>query len=255
MKVPLITPVFWIIKVLTTGMGESASDFAAQKSLWVSAIIGAVALGVALRLQFRSARYHAPTYWFTVAMVAIFGTVLADMFNSQAGGFINLPLPVTAGIYAILLSICFLLWYRSEGTLSIHTIDTPRREAFYWLTVLLTFALGTSVGDVTAFYLNIGFAQSALWFAAAMMVPLIAYKFGVNSILTFWTAYVLTRPLGASLADWLGKAKPLGVGFGDGNIVLVAAILVVAIVTALTLTGYGDPQPRRREARALPSAV
>jgi uncharacterized membrane-anchored protein len=237
-KVPEITAIFWLIKVLTTGMGESASDFVAQRSLWLSAAVGGAALAGALWMQFRRPSYHAPTYWFAVAMVAVFGTVIADVFNPQAGGFVDVSLPKIAGGYAIALAVCFAAWYRTEGTLSIHSITTPRREAFYWATVMLTFALGTAAGDWTAFYLDLGFATSMGYFAVAIVIPWLLWRFArLNSVAAFWMAYVLTRPLGASIADWLGKDKPLGLGVGDGKVTLAAAALVTLLVTYLWRTG------------------
>jgi uncharacterized membrane-anchored protein len=240
-KVPAITAFFWIIKLLTTGIGESASDWMAQNTLLIPAVVGVAGLGVGLWRQFRAPRYHAPTYWFTVAMVAVFGTVVADLFNPQAGGIFNVSLPLTASAYAVALAICFALWHHSEGTLSIHAITTPRRQAFYWVTVLLTFALGTAVGDAMAFPFNLGFATSILYLAIAMVVPLLLWRVGVDSVVTFWMAYVLTRPLGASIADELGKDKPLGLGFGDGRLTAVGVALVIGLVAFLWRTKIDDP--------------
>jgi uncharacterized membrane-anchored protein len=244
LKVPHVAALFWIVKILTTGLGESASDFLAQKTLLVPGLLGGIGLIAGLVLQIRSPRYHAPTYWFTVAMVAVFGTVVADLFNPMAGGVWSVPLPITAAGYAAALAACLTLWKRTEGTLSIHAIRTPRREAFYWATVLLTFALGTAAGDLTAFYLNWGFATSIECFAAAILVPAALWRAGVNPVLTFWMAYILTRPLGASVADELGKDKPLGLGFGDGRLTALGTALVIALVTYLWRSKADDPQAR-----------
>jgi uncharacterized membrane-anchored protein len=232
-KVPEITALFWLVKILTTGVGESASDFLAQSSLWIPAALSAVGLAIALVFQFRARRYQAVTYWSTVGMVAVFGTVLADVFRVG----LNISLEVTTPLYAVLLAVVLGAWYRSERTLSIHSITTFRREAFYWATVLLTFALGTAAGDLTAFVVNLGFAKSAVLFALAILVPWALYRGRVlGAIPAFWIAYVLTRPLGASVADWLGKGKPLGLGYGDGHITLIGSALIVLLVGYLAVT-------------------
>ena len=232
-KVPAITALFWLVKVLTTGVGESASDFLAQSSLWIPAAFSAVGLAVAMTFQFRARRYQALTYWLTVGMVAVFGTVLADVFRVG----LNISLEVTTPLYAVLLAVVLSAWYRSERTLSIHSITTPRREMFYWATVLLTFALGTAAGDLTAFVVNLGFARSAVLFAVAMVVPWALHRGQVlGAVPAFWIAYVLTRPLGASVADWLGKSKPLGLGYGDGQVTLVGSVLIVLFVGYLAVT-------------------
>lgn len=234
-KVPAIIPLFWLIKVLTTGMGEAASDFLTERwSIGLSAALSGAALAVALWRQFRSRRYHAPTYWFAVAMVAVFGTVASDVFIPQAGGPLDVPLPAVTAGYASALAVCFALWYLAERTLSIHSITTPRREAFYWVTVLLTFALGTAAGDWTAFSLDWGFVTSIYVFGGAILMPLALWRLvGLNGVAAFWIAYVLTRPLGASVADELGLEKPLGLGFGAGTVALDAATLVVLLVAYL----------------------
>jgi uncharacterized membrane-anchored protein len=189
-------------------------------------------LAVALWLQFRSPRYNPPVYWFTVSMIAVFGTSAADCFRIG----LHVALPVTTTGYAIALAVCFAAWYATERTLSIHTVNTPRREVFYWLTVLLTFALGTAAGDLTGFYFDLGFVHSALLFGTAILVPWLLYRFAnLNAVVAFWTSYVLTRPLGASLADWLGMDKPLGVGVGFGTTAVLAALVAVLLVGRLSL--------------------
>ncbi|MER6083860.1 hypothetical protein [Streptomyces sp. NPDC001833] len=232
-KVAEATALFWIVKVLTTGMGEATSDFLGQWSLWLSAGTSAAAVVGAFWWQFRSARYHPVPYWLTVAMIAVFGTAAADCFRVG----LNVPLPVTTTGYAVALAGCFAAWYATERTLSIHTVTTRRREVFYWLTVLLTFALGTAAGDLTGFYLDLGFVHSALLFGAAILVPWLLHRFaGLNAIAAFWASYVLTRPLGASLADWLGMDKPLGVGVGFGTTAVLAALVCAALVGYLALS-------------------
>ena len=203
-KVPEITALFWLIKVLTTGMGEAASDYLGTLNLVLAGAVGVLGFAVALWLQFRAPRYRAPIYWFAVAMVAVFGTMVADALHVGAG----LPYTVSTPVYAVLLAIVFVLWRRSEGTLSIHSIVTRRRETYYWLTVLMTFALGTAAGDLTAISLHLGYLPSAFLFAAVIAVPaLLRWRGALNEVAAFWAAYVVTRPLGASVADWLGKPK------------------------------------------------
>ncbi|WP_089104491.1 COG4705 family protein [Streptomyces hyaluromycini] len=239
-KVPAATALFWVIKVLTTGIGEATSDYLGQWSLWLSAGASAAALTVAFWLQFRSPRYRPATYWFTVAMIAVFGTAAADCFRIG----LHVELPYTTTGYALALAVCFAAWYATERTLSIHTIDTPRREVFYWLTVLLTFALGTAAGDLTGFYLDLGFVHSALLFGAAILVPWLLYRFAhLNAVAAFWASYVLTRPLGASLADYLGMDKPFGVGVGFGTTALLSAA-VCAVLVGYAGWSYRRPQPQ-----------
>src|ERR1700729_4586645 len=208
-KGPEITIVFWIIKVLTTGMGESMSDFMGQHSVPIAGAVGILGLAFALWLQMRTPEYRAPVYWFAVMMVAVFGTMAADGVHDGA----SIPYAVTTPIFAAVVGAVFFFWQRSEGTLSIHSITTRRREGYYWAAVLATFALGTAAGDLTATSLNLGFFPSVLLFAVVISIPAIGWwRFGMGSILAFWFAYVVTRPLGASVADWL--SKPEGVGLG-----------------------------------------
>jgi uncharacterized membrane-anchored protein len=230
-KVPAIGALFWVIKVLTTGTGEAASDFLGSVSIPLAAIIGLVGFCAAMRLQMRATRYVPYLYWFAVAMVALIGTMGADVIHLA-----GLPYTVTTALTAVALGVIFFAWHRSEGTLSIHSINTPRREVFYWLTVLATFALGTALGDLSAVTFNLGFLPSAILFAALMAVPALAYwKFDVSAITTFWAAYVITRPLGASVADWLGKpASRSGLGVGDGPVTLAGAVLIAALVAYVT---------------------
>jgi len=234
-KVPEIGVLFWVIKVLTTGMGEAASDFMAKAFLPLAALIGLGGFWWALKRQFRAERYEVRTYWFAVAMVAVFGTMAADAVHI----LFFLPYPATTTLYAGATALVLVLWYRSEGTLSIHSITTVRREIFYWTTVLATFALGTAAGDLTAATLHLGFFASGLLFTGAIAVPAIGYTmFNLNPVVAFWTAYVLTRPLGASFADWLGKPRSLhgGLGLGDGPVTLAACVLIVAGVYAAART-------------------
>jgi uncharacterized membrane-anchored protein len=240
-KVPVqITAWFWLTKVLTTGMGETTSDFLGKAlDPVVAGAIGLLGLVAALVLQFRSARYSPWTYWFAVVMVSVFGTMAADVVHVIAG----VPYAVSATAFAVLLVVLLVAWYRSEGTLSIHSIATVRRERFYWATVLATFALGTATGDLTAGTLHLGYFSSGVLFTAAIAVPALARVLGLNAVASFWWAYVLTRPLGASFADWMGGGTAHGgLGWGTGPVSLALAALIVVAV------GYLAAENRRRAA-------
>jgi uncharacterized membrane-anchored protein len=233
-KVPEITALFWLIKVLTTGMGEATSDYLGSISFVLAGVLGFLGFAVAMWLQFRTPRYTTAVYWFAVAMVAVFGTMAAD------GLHIVLKVPYIAStiFYAVILAIVFVVWRRTEGTLSIHSIVNRRRETFYWITVLVTFALGTAAGDLTAATMKLGYFGSTVLFGVLIMVPLVGWRLRMNPIAAFWTAYVLTRPLGASIADWLGKPpnKNGGLGYGDGTVAAIATAIIVALVAYVAVT-------------------
>jgi uncharacterized membrane-anchored protein len=245
-KVPEIAAIFWVLKLLTTGMGESMSDFLGQKSVARAAARGLFGRWLALWLQLRQREYRAPVYWFAVMMVAIFGTMAADGVHDGA----SLPYTVTTPLYAIIVAGVFSFWYRSEGTLSIHSITTRRRESFYWAAVLATFALGTAAGDLTAISLHLGFFDSAVLFAAIISVPALGWwRFGMNPILAFWSAYIVTRPLGASFADWFSKpVKQSGLGLGDGTVSAIALLVFIVLVAyvAVTKCDVQDEHPYSR---------
>jgi uncharacterized membrane-anchored protein len=238
-KVPEITALFWVIKILTTGIGESSSDFLGQQSIPLAAAIGCLGLGLGLWLQLRAVTYRAAVYWFAVLMVAVFGTMAADALHRGAG----LPYAVSTAFYAVVVATIFIVWHRVEGTLDIHSITTQRRELFYWSAVLATFALGTAAGDLTAISLNLGYLDSAVLFGVVILVPLIAWRgLSLNAVTAFWAAYVVTRPLGASVADWLGKpAHHSGLDFGDG-VVSALGLLVFAGLVAHTARARRDIQ-------------
>jgi uncharacterized membrane-anchored protein len=246
-KVPEITLIFWVAKLVSTGMGEAMSDFLGSVNVPLAGLIGIAGMWIALRLQLNSRRYEALKYWFAVMMVAIFGTMAADAVHDGT----SLPYPVTTALYAILTAAVFYSWYRSEGTLSIHTIDTRKRERFYWGAVLCTFALGTAAGDMTATAFNIGYFGSVLLFAGIIAIPAIGWaRFRMNPILSFWFAYVITRPVGASFADWFSKPHSItGLDFGDGHTSLVTFVAFAAIVAYLAIAKR-DIQPAPGEARA-----
>jgi len=237
-KVPEATAFFWLIKILTTGTGETASDFignSATPILLALVAVTAIALVTALVLQFKAGRYVAPIYWFAIAMISVVGTMLSD------GSRIALGISFLASTisFVVALVVVFTLWYRREGTLSIHSIYTRPREIFYWCAVVATFALGTSAGDWTAMSLNLGFLGSGLMFIGIILVPLAAYKvFGLNPVPAFWMAYVTTRPLGASFADWMAVEKDRGgLGWGTGPVTLVLSVVILTLVGWLTWTG------------------
>jgi uncharacterized membrane-anchored protein len=242
LRVPQITVYFWIVKALSTAMGESTSDYLVHTLHPVPAVLlGFAEFVAALVAQFRMRRYVAATYWLAVVMVGVFGTMAADVLHVGLG----VPYYASSTLYAVVLATVFITWHRTEHTLSIHSIDTDRREAFYWATVVATFALGTAVGDLSATTLGLGYFSSGLLFAGAILVPAIAYWRGwANPILTFWVAYVLTRPVGASFADWLGKPTSVGgLGWGDGRVSLGFTILIIALVGYLAGTQRDAPQP------------
>ncbi|HEV7773900.1 MAG TPA: hypothetical protein VGO48_11505 [Conexibacter sp.] len=240
-KVPVVTAWFWLVKALTTGMGESTSDFLVHKLVpEIAVVLGGIGLVIALVLQLRAEQYVAWRYWLAVAMVGIFGTMAADAVHVALG----VPYIASTLFYGAMLAAVFGSWYASERTLSIHSIYTPRRELFYWAAVLATFALGTAAGDLTAVTLGLGYFASGLLFAAAIAVPAIGYwRLSLNAILAFWSAYVLTRPLGASFADWLAVSPERGgLNLGAGQVSLALAGLIALCVAYLTVTHADAPQ-------------
>lgn len=234
-KVPQITALFWVIKLLTTAMGESTSDFLVfHFNPYAAVIAGFVVFAVVLWLQFKANQYIPWLYWLTVLMVAIFGTMAADVIHVVLG----VPYLVTTVTFAVVLAVIFFLWQKTEGTLSIHSITTSRREVFYWATVLATFALGTAAGDLAAYTFNLGFFSAGILFAIVFVIPGIGHRwFKWNSVFSFWFAYILTRPLGASFADWTGKTQHVGgLGWGDGPVAGVLALLLIILVGYLQMT-------------------
>jgi len=233
-KVPQITVLFWIIKVMTTAQGEAVSDFLAFRYGPVIAVsLGATGLAIALVLQFRARRYIAWIYWAAVVMVAVFGTMAADGLHVELG----VPYDVSTPFFAVSLAVIFTIWYATEKTLSIHSINSPRREFFYWATVMATFALGTALGDLTAVTLHWGYLTSGIAFTALIAVPAVGWRLGMNPILAFWFAYVVTRPLGASFADYFGVPHRYGgLGMGRGLVGLILTFVIVGFVGYLAVT-------------------
>lgn len=235
MRVSDVTVMFWVIKGLSTAMGESTSDYLVHAMApELAVVLGFVGFCAALALQLHAGRYVAWRYWLAVVMVGVFGTMAADVLHV---GF-HVPYQASALLYAASLAVIFYAWQRVEGTLDVHTIDTPRRELFYWAAVAATFAMGTALGDLTAYTAHLGFGASAALFGAAILVPAAGYRFlRWNAVFAFWFAYVLTRPLGASVADALGKSKRNGgLGFGQLPSLLAFATLIAVLVAYLTVS-------------------
>jgi uncharacterized membrane-anchored protein len=221
--VPQVTALFWVAKILTTAMGETTSDFLVKTIDPVVAVAGGFVLfAVALVLQFAVRRYIPWVYWFAVLMVAVFGTMVADVAHVQFG----VPYVVSTAVFAVVLAVVFAVWYATQRTLSVHHIDTRAREFFYWCTVLTTFALGTAVGDLTAITFHMGYLISGVVFGILFAVPGIAYRsWGLGATAAFWSAYVLTRPFGASISDWLAVSHARG-GLALGTAQVSLALFV-----------------------------
>lgn len=232
-KVPEVTAFFWIIKVLATTVGETAADYlntALHFGLTGTTLVMSVFLILALVAQFRTRRYVPAIYWLTIVFISVVGTLITDNLTDH----FSVSLWVSSGLFAAALAATFFAWYRREGTLSIHSIFTPRREAFYWLTILFTFALGTATGDLMAEKLSLGYLPSALLFAGMIGVVALVQRLGrLSPVLTFWLAYILTRPLGASIGDYLSQDKDLG-GLGLGT----TTTSLIFLAGILLLTGY-----------------
>ena len=226
-KVPEVTLGFWIVKIMSTTVGETGADFlAVNAGLGKSAtgIAMAVLLATALFWQLRTRRYTPWIYWLTVVLVSVVGTQITDALTDGLG----LSLYISTAAFATLLAIIFALWYQSERTLSIHTVFTLRRELFYWAAILCTFALGTASGDLATEALGLGFQVGVIAFGVLIAVTTLAFYFGANAVLAFWIAYILTRPLGAALGDLLTQAKTYG-GMGLGAAMTSAIFLTVIV--------------------------
>lgn len=235
-KVPEITIFFWIIKVLATTVGETASDFLNVNlnfGLVGTSIVTGILLVIVLFFQFRAKKYIPVLYWSTIVLISIFGTLITD--NMTDG--MNIPLEFSTILFSVLLAITFAVWYAKEKTLSIHSIFTRRREAFYWLAILFTFALGTAAGDLMAEALGLGYAVTGIIIAVWVMIFSIGWKSGLNSVLAFWFIYIMTRPLGASVGDLLTQpAKYGGLGLGATNTTMIFIAAILGTVAYLTVT-------------------
>lgn len=233
-RVPEPTRMFWMAKAASTALGEAVSDFSIHVLPPVTAVlVGFTLFVIALVIQVSRGRYIAGFYWAAVAMVGVFGTMAADVVHVAFG----VPYAVSTALYALGLAAVFVLWWRTERTLSVHEITTTRRELFYWAAVVATFAMGTALGDLAAVGLGLGYLPSIVAFAVLLAVPALGYRFlHWNDVFAFWFAYVLTRPLGASVADWLGKpVAEGGVGIGSGWVSLALAILMVVLVCVMSV--------------------
>jgi len=237
-KVPEVTIYFWVIKILCTTVGETAADyvndnlgFGLSKTTYASGAL----LAVLLLIQFRLRRYVPAAYWAVVVVISVFGTLITDNMTDAR----NVPLTTSTALFGVILAIVFAIWFAAERTLSIHTIVTTRREAFYWLAVLFTFSLGTAAGDLLAERASLGYAVSIAVFAGAIALVAVAYfVFHANAVLTFWLAYILTRPLGASIGDEMSQNshKYGGLGLGTTGTSYIFLAIIGALVAYLTVT-------------------
>jgi uncharacterized membrane-anchored protein len=232
-KVPEVIFLFWVVKILTTAGGEATSDFLKTYGNIKGGGTEVALFVVGLVLQFATRRYRAFAYWFLAYAIAIFGTGVSDFLHLD----VHIAYAGTTAMWGVVLIAIFVIWDRSEGTLSIHSITTQRREAFYWATVFATFALGTALGDFTATTLNLGYLASGILFGVIILIPALAWwRLGLNSIVAFWMSYVVTRPLGASFADYISKPTNIsGINFGDGPTAVVFALTVLVLVAYLAI--------------------
>jgi uncharacterized membrane-anchored protein len=247
-KVPELTVYFWIIKILTTGMGETTSDyFVHTYDPYLVVILAALVLAVSVIIQVALTRYVAWSYWFAVSMVAVFGTMAAGIVHIYFG----VPYVYSSSLYAASVVVIFVLWYLVERTLSVHSIYSRRRELFYWAAVLATFAMGTAVGDMTAVSFHLGFFASGVLFAVLIAIPAVAFRFGLNEVVAFWWAYIITRPLGASFADWLAvPASAGGLNLGKGAVSIATWVLIIGFVAFLAFTRRDAPAGEATARRA-----
>ncbi|NOG74069.1 MULTISPECIES: COG4705 family protein [Roseicella] len=242
-KVPEVTLAFWIIKILSTTVGETGADYLAVHvglGTLVTDVITLTLLLLSLSAQFAAREYIPWRYWLAVVLISVVGTQITDFLTDE----LEVSLYVSTAAFAVCLAGVFAIWYSIERTLSIHSIDTTRREAFYWLAILFTFALGTAAGDLATEALSMGFTIGVLAFGALIAATYVAYRLGAGEVLTFWIAYILTRPLGASLGDLLSQSQNYG-GLGLGTIVtsIVFLAVIVALVTWVSVTGFDRPAP------------
>jgi uncharacterized membrane-anchored protein len=253
-KVPEVIFVFWVVKILTTAGGEATSDYLKTYGNFGGGGLEVLVIVAGLLLQFGTRRYRAFAYWSLAFAIAITGTGVSDFLHLD----VHIPYAGTTLLWAVILGAIFWLWQRNEGTLSIHSITTQRREAYYWATVFATFALGTALGDFTATSLNLGYLDSGILFAVVILIPAVAHwRLGLNGVAAFWMSYIVTRPLGASFADYISKPKHLtGLNFGDGPTALVFAGAVFVLVSYLALVRPDIQRPRdlvAGQARSAPS--
>lgn len=247
-KVPEVTLVFWIIKIMSTTVGETGADYLAVHvglGTTVTGLLMSGLLAVALVIQLGMNRYVPWIYWLTVVLVSVVGTQITDFLSDK----LEISLYISTAAFSIVLAAIFAVWYAVERTLSIHTIVTTRRELFYWAAILFTFALGTAAGDLATEALGLGFNVGVVVFAALIAAVAGAYTLGADAVLTFWVAYILTRPLGASLGDLLSQSQEYG-GLGLGTIYTSLAFLTIIIALVAWLSFEGE---RAEKTQALPN--
>jgi uncharacterized membrane-anchored protein len=234
-KVPEVTLAFWVIKIMSTTVGETGADYLAVHVGLGTAVTGGIMVVLlvgALLLQLRTRRYVPWNYWLTVVLVSVVGTQITDALTDG----LEVSLYTSTTVFAVVLAATFAIWYAIERTLSIHTIVTTRRELFYWAAILFTFALGTAAGDLATEALNLGFELGVVIFGALIAVIAGAYYLGANPVLTFWIAYILTRPLGASLGDLMSQAQAYGgLGFGTVRTSIIFLSVIVVLVAFLSI--------------------
>jgi uncharacterized membrane-anchored protein len=254
-KVPEITFWFWVIKIMCTTVGETAADYLNVNlgfGLTNTTYITGALLAVLLLVQFRLRRYVPVVYWAVVVVISVFGTLITDNMTDTKG----VPLATSTAVFTVILAIVFAVWYAVERTLSIHSIVTTRREAFYWLAILFTFALGTAAGDLVAEQFNIGYALSILIFGGIIAAIAFAhYVLKVNAVLTFWLAYIMTRPLGASIGDEMSQNshKYGGLGLGTTGTSYIFLGCILALVIYLSITKRDQTPPERVLAESAPA--
>ena len=239
-KVPQVTAAFWVIKIMATTVGETGADYLAVRVGLGTAVTGGIMAALLLTVlvvQLRARAYVPWVYWLTVVLVSVVGTQITDALTDR----LDVSLYISTIVFAVALAATFAAWYASERTLSIHTITTRRRELFYWAAILFTFALGTAAGDLATEALSLGFTVGVLVFSAMIAATFLVYRLGGNAVLTFWVAYILTRPLGASLGDLLSQSRANG-GMGLGTVVTSLMFLAV-IVTLVTIVSIGRNEP------------
>jgi uncharacterized membrane-anchored protein len=247
-KVPEVTVFFWIIKVLSTTVGETFADFLSGLGLGLSGttLVMTIAFLAVLAWQFRTGQYVPGVYWLTVVLISVVGTLITDNLTDALG----VPLELSTAVFAVALGATFAVWYVVERTLSIHSIVTFRREAFYWLAILFTFALGTAAGDLVSERMGVGYWATALIVALLIAAITVSHMiFGANAVLAFWIAYVLTRPLGASLGDGLSQPRADGgLGLGTTWTSVLFLVTIVVVVTYLAVTRRDQTEVPAEEA-------
>ena len=236
-KVPEITMFFWIIKILSTTVGETGADYLAETvglGLVVTSVIMSIGLIIAVIVQLKQSKYVAVSYWVVVIMMSIVGTLITDLLVDELG----VSLILLTVLFTIAMVAIFIIWYKKEKTLSIHSINTPKREGYYWVIILIAFALGTGVGDLLSEMVGIGYLNALLLFSAIIAVTALAYyKFDLNETISFWIIFIVTRPVGASLGDLLIQSKSDGgLGFGLTGVNILFFIVIISLVGYLSVS-------------------